>query len=113
VLEIVKVEAEHFIPAAGTSLLLAPWTFITKRIVEPAESGCAAAGWQRLTKRLEVAPHASVVEHERWIHTMQRAGLVVQLVRASPTVGCESPHGNSALELSYQRESVGGRWCYY
>ena len=77
VLDIVKAEAEHFRPtASGTSLLLAPWTFITTRIAGPAESQCAAAGWQRPIKRSEVAPYASVVgrlsERERWIHTMQR-----------------------------------------
>ena len=77
VLEIVKAEAAcHRV--AGNSLLLAPWFFITQRIVQVAAAvaRCDAEGWQRPTQRSEVAPYASVVAHlaerERWIGRMRQ-----------------------------------------
>ena len=77
VFDIVRAEASHF-RLREHSLLLAPWPFVTQRIVGGTLKTCDEAGtaWKPPSKRREVGPYASVVarlgERERWITKMQQ-----------------------------------------
>ena len=77
VMEIMRVEAAHF-NTKRHSLLLAPWNYVTKRIIAKPDEQCYKLGslWQHSDWRPELAPYSSVVarlsERERWISRMTR-----------------------------------------
>ena len=76
VFDIVAAEAAQF-RIGQHSLLLAPWHFVTGRVVNDSLKTCREAGaaWGPPKKRREVAPYASVVarvgERARWIAKMK------------------------------------------
>ena len=92
--EIMAKEAEYFNKPGQHkhSLLLAPWSVITDRIVTDAVQLCASEGWSEPELHREVAPYASLVarvgERKRWITRMQE-----DIDWMCDSFACRPPHG--------------------